>query len=177
MSRSRNDFADLPGGIPDTANSEYLRGKIQERTGFLQPHHGAAFTKRGFDVWAERSGRTYYSDGSALAGGAMDFASPVSGSGMGKLSSLTGGAKSLPRAVVSGLTKMGDEVASVRGGTADALAVNMMMQRGVDRARGVPGYTGGKKPSARNEIVKKIMKQRGVSLPEASKIVKAEGLY
>lgn len=34
-----------------------------------------------------------------------------------------------------------------------------------------------RKPSARNEIVKKVMRERGVSLPEASKIVKAEGLY
>jgi hypothetical protein len=32
-------------------------------------------------------------------------------------------------------------------------------------------------PSKRNEIVKKVMTDRGVSLMEASKIVKAEGLY
>jgi hypothetical protein len=40
--------------------------------------------------------------------------------------------------------------------------------------------TGGRKaraPSARGEIVKQIMRERGVSLPEASKIVKSEGLY
>ena len=34
-----------------------------------------------------------------------------------------------------------------------------------------------RKPNARNLIVKKIMQQRGVSMIEASKIVKAEGLY
>jgi hypothetical protein len=44
-----------------------------------------------------------------------------------------------------------------------------------------PGYTSEGKvkraPSKRNEIVKKVMTDRGVSLMEASKIVKAEGLY
>lgn len=34
-----------------------------------------------------------------------------------------------------------------------------------------------KKPNARAQIVKRIMKERGVKLIEASKIVKAEGLY
>lgn len=34
-----------------------------------------------------------------------------------------------------------------------------------------------RKPSARNEVVKQVMRERGCSLPEASKIVKAEGLY
>jgi hypothetical protein len=36
---------------------------------------------------------------------------------------------------------------------------------------------GKKKPNARAQIVKRIMKERGVKLIEASKIVKAEGLY
>lgn len=35
----------------------------------------------------------------------------------------------------------------------------------------------GKKVSARAEIVRKVMKERGCSLPQASKIVKEEGLY
>lgn len=184
IKKSREQFSELPGGIPDTANSEFLRGKIQERNGVIHPHQPASFTKRGFDVWAERSGRTYYSDGSALQGGAMDFASPVSGSGMGKLSSLTGGVKeiknALPRGVISGITALGREGAKLKGGSVDALAVKEMMQRGANRARGTTGdlgATGGKKPNARAQIVKKIMQQRGVSLPEASKIVKAEGLY
>lgn len=36
---------------------------------------------------------------------------------------------------------------------------------------------GGRKPSARNEVVKRVMAERGCSLPEASSIVKREGLY
>jgi len=36
---------------------------------------------------------------------------------------------------------------------------------------------GGKKPSARGAIVKKIMKEKGLSLPQASKYVKDNGLY
>jgi hypothetical protein len=34
-----------------------------------------------------------------------------------------------------------------------------------------------RKPSARNVLVKKVMMERGCSLPEASRIVKQEGLY
>jgi len=36
---------------------------------------------------------------------------------------------------------------------------------------------GGKKPSARGEIVKKVMREQGMSLPQASKYVKEQGLY
>jgi hypothetical protein len=34
-----------------------------------------------------------------------------------------------------------------------------------------------RKPSARNEIVKKVMREKGLSLPQASKFVKEHGLY
>ena len=34
-----------------------------------------------------------------------------------------------------------------------------------------------KKPNARAAIVKKVMKQHGLSLPQASSFVKAHGLY
>jgi hypothetical protein len=34
-----------------------------------------------------------------------------------------------------------------------------------------------KKPNKRAEIVKKVMKERGISMINASKAVKAEGLY
>jgi hypothetical protein len=39
------------------------------------------------------------------------------------------------------------------------------------------GKSGGKKVNKRAEVVKKVMKERGVSMIEASKIVKSEGLY
>lgn len=245
------EFGSLPGGIPDTGHSEYLRGKLEVRN-----HSSGTFTKRGNDVWAERSGRTYHGTGEDLAGGAMDYASPVSGSGMGKLSSLTGGvAKKVPAGLVARMMSLAKEAKGgshsgkttgkttgkviskypFHGGAVDALEISDMMQRGANRARGTTGNlgaltkggfnpfgtttdkyipkiptetqrvrgsgwnpfdivvpfqdkevvpfqdkipkTGGRKPSARNMIVKKIMKQRGVSLPEASRIVKAEGLY
>jgi hypothetical protein len=41
-------------------------------------------------------------------------------------------------------------------------------------------YTAGakpRKPNARNELVKKVMKEHGLSLPNASKYVKEHGLY
>jgi len=42
---------------------------------------------------------------------------------------------------------------------------------------GVKPKSGGKKPSARGAIVSKIMKEKGLSLPMASKYVKEHGLY
>jgi hypothetical protein len=41
----------------------------------------------------------------------------------------------------------------------------------------VKKISGGRKPSARGEIVKKVMKEHGLSLPQASKYVKDHGLY
>jgi len=39
------------------------------------------------------------------------------------------------------------------------------------------GASGGRKPSKRNEVVKKVMRDKGMSMIEASKYVKANGLY
>ena len=45
-------------------------------------------------------------------------------------------------------------------------------------SRGMGGAScGGKKPSARGAIVKKVMREQGLSLPQASKYVKEHGLY
>ena len=41
----------------------------------------------------------------------------------------------------------------------------------------VGGASGGRKPSKRNEIVKKVMREKGMSMIEASKYVKQNGLY
>lgn len=41
----------------------------------------------------------------------------------------------------------------------------------------VGGASGGRKPSKRNEIVKKVMREKGMSMIEASKYVKANNLY
>ena len=40
-----------------------------------------------------------------------------------------------------------------------------------------PSRSGARKPSARGEIVKKVMREQGLSLPQASKYVKEHGLY
>jgi len=51
-------------------------------------------------------------------------------------------------------------------------------QRGDGKPKKVGGAScGGKKPSARGEIVKKVMREQGLSLPQASKYVKEHGLY
>jgi hypothetical protein len=182
MIRSKaQELGALPDGLPETMYSEYLRGKMEERN-----HSSGTFTKRGNDVWAERSGRTFFSDGSELKGGAMDYASPVAGSGMGNLSRLTGGVKSkstMPKALMTAIVSGSlAEAAQRKGGSAvDALEIKNMMQRGMNRAQGTIDTIGsgkkGKNINARAAIVKKIMSQRGVSMIEASKIVKSEGLY
>ena len=41
----------------------------------------------------------------------------------------------------------------------------------------VAGAKPTRKPNARNELVKKVMKEHGLSLPNASKFVKDHGLY
>ena len=43
--------------------------------------------------------------------------------------------------------------------------------------RGGATTCGGKKPSARGAVVKKVMREQGLSLPQASKYVKEHGLY
>lgn len=68
----------------------------------------------------------------------------------------------------------------------DALAQKMASGGRKRSARSVvivdgPSYGGasygGRKPSARGEIVKKVMREMGLSLPQASKYVKDNGLY
>ena len=44
-------------------------------------------------------------------------------------------------------------------------------------AGGAKTRSASKAPNARNEIVKKVMKEQGLSLPAASKYVKTHGLY
>lgn len=71
--------------------SEYIRGKTEERAGAISARPSAQFSARGNDVWAHRSGRTYQP---AVGGQKNDFSSPVTGNGkMGDLSRLVGGKK------------------------------------------------------------------------------------
>lgn len=73
--------------------TEYIRGKIEERNGALTARPAAQFTPRGNDVWAHRSGRVYQAP---VEGGARDFSSPVTGNGqhgMGRLSNLVGASR------------------------------------------------------------------------------------
>ena len=81
----------------------------------------------------------------------------------------------------------------MRGGFLSRLARKSQVKRGgrtsyvptVSSSRGrKPSDTdvtsrpvGGSKRSARGEIVKKVMREQGLSLPEASKYVKQKGLY
>ena len=54
----------------------------------------------------------------------------------------------------------------------------MAAERRKSQSVGMGGAScGGRKPSARGEIVKKVMREQGLSLPQASKYVKEQGLY
>ena len=75
------------------AETEYIRGKLEERNGALTARPAARFAYRGNDVWAHRSGRTYQPSTMEMMGSAQpDYSSPVTGNGgMGNLSRLVGG--------------------------------------------------------------------------------------
>ena len=71
--------------------TEYIRGKLEERSGAASARPNATFSRRGNDVWAARSGRQYLDGGEEKS-----FAAPVL-SGMGNLSRLVGGRRRRPR--------------------------------------------------------------------------------
>jgi len=77
--------------------TEYIRGKIQERAGALTERPAARFELRGNDVWAARSGRVYQPDSmpdsDSMVGGEGGYSSPVTGNGMGDINRLVGGRK------------------------------------------------------------------------------------
>lgn len=159
-----------------SAYTEYLRGKVDERDGVLNRKAKARFDERGNDVWAYRSGRTYAPE---YEGGAMDYSSPEVGNGeprggMGQLSRLVGGRTK--KHLLPGRSKLPlpekYPVDWLEGkGSPDYETVDLM-ERGKAKGGKKP-----RKPNARASIVKKVMAERGVSMIEASKIVKAEGLY
>ena len=112
--------------------TEYIRGKFQERNGALTSRAPAQFDARGNDVWAHRSGRTYQ----PAVGGAMDYSSPVTGNGMehgmGNLARLVGG-KHLRRGVGMGITDFGIRDTGIRD-----IQPGEGMKRGVGRGL-IPG--------------------------------------
>jgi hypothetical protein len=69
--------------------------------------------------------------------------------------------------------------------SSDEAIEQIMSEMGVPREKAIALYKkhlsrmkgSARKPSARGAVVKQVMRERGVSLPEASRIVKAEGLY
>ena len=65
----------------------------------------------------------------------------------------------------------------MRGGTVYRPTTSSSRPRKPDDTVVTSRAVGGRKPSARGAIVKKVMKERGLSLPEASRYVKENGLY
>ena len=97
-----------------SAQTEYLRGQLEEKAGAMVRRPRASFTARGNDVWAERSGRVFApGEEAGMSGGSAeaawdatrdlprwtpvpearkpDYSSPVTGNGMGNISRLVGG--------------------------------------------------------------------------------------
>jgi len=87
----RQFFLEQNISLPYIMETEYIRGKVQERNGALTRRPSARFDARGNDVWAARSGREYLPDSAGMSGGAADYSSPVTGNGMGNLARLVGG--------------------------------------------------------------------------------------
>ena len=180
--------------MPDTAETEYLRGKLQERTADkLHQHAPARFDTSGPSLWAARSGRTYY-DAESPEAEAMDYSSPVTGngkltithgSGMGNLSRVVGGKKR-----GSGLRHRTQRLPEPHpahggnrmvGGASDDYETNLLLRATGGRSHtgaartGAASVTGGAR-TKRGQLVAKLMRERGVSLGQASKIIKEEGL-
>lgn len=126
---------------PNYMETEYIRGKQEERNGALSARPPARFTPRGNDVWAHRSGRVYQAP---VEGGAVDFSSPVTGNGehgMGKLSNLVGSARRKHRSRSS----------SCEGGA--EVARNKQYDDGdMDAPRGQPASSGMKYPSGQRVL-------------------------
>ena len=148
-------------------NTEYIRGKAQER----DDAPTGKFDARGNDVWAWRSGRTYMGE---TSGGARDFSSPEVGNGKpraGRLSALTRRAASPSSSEDE--TEYEPLTASIprpRGrGTPDYDTVELM-------SKGAVGAAKPSKAKARGAMVSKLMKEKGLTLGQASKYIKEKGL-
>jgi len=72
---------------------------------------------------------------------------------------------------------LGRKVGGKKGGRFSEWAQQMAPPRPMPVYEFYGGAKSSRKPSARNEVVKRVMAERGVSLPQASSIVKREGLY
>ena len=166
--------------MPDIAETEYVRGKLEERDGATVQRAPSKFDRRGNDVWAERSGRTFFG---TLDGAGKDFSSPVvgNGAGMAGLSRLVGGrtrkhvegkGKGTPDYDTKELLEEGAQQnkGNVKAGRKPKKAESESDEEKKPKAKK-------KRTNARAQIVARIMRERGVKLIEASKIVKAEGLY
>ena len=72
----------------------------------------------------------------------------------------------------------GSKSRRVRGGNDDAKKEGeLAFKEMFDEKEKTSAPVGGRKPNKRAEIVKKVMAKKGLSLPEASKYVKAHNLY
>jgi hypothetical protein len=157
-----------PSQMPAVAETEFVRGKYQERNGATVVRPNANFDPRGNDVWAERSGRTYFASGLSGSGhDSKDYSAPVVGSGTGRLSALVGG-----------------RVANhLRAGATPDYDVDQMMVDGSKRNKGMGKKSDSadmskpKRKNARAQVVAKVMREKGLKLIEASKYVKEHGLY
>jgi hypothetical protein len=76
--------------------------------------------------------------------------------------------------VLAGLNKGGRKVKGMFG---EEYEVDDEPRSPVQMMANVARRKGGRAPSARNLIVKKVMAQHGLSLPQASKYVKEHNLY
>jgi len=186
-----------PAQMPDIAETEYIRGKYQERNGATVVRPYAKFNKRGNDVWAERSGRTFFADslGDDYSGGAKDYSSAPAapaGSGMGLLSKIGSGkkreGKGTPDDMIIDLMaegakeNNGSEMTQFpkKAKKSDKKIKKAKKVKEDEEEKKEEKDEGGKKPkrkNARAQIVAKVMREKGMKLIEASKYVKEHGLY
>ena len=183
--------------IPESADTEYVRGKLEERTSDkLHQHSQGRFDESGYVRWADRSGREYIDEQSPDIGPQADYSSPVVGNGFSNSSAgraNVGGSAPLSRLVGRGTKKGQMRETARRAYTGSASPDYSMLSllrshlaggchssesscegNGRPRRQRPSKATGSR--SARGQLVSQLMRERGVSLGEASRIIKSEGL-
>ena len=155
----------------------YLFGQIEPSYGQMQPDYGVQ--QRNIGMFGEDWGPSYgqmQPDYGVQQSYGMIGPAPMSESRMAKKQAK----------IDQEAKRQAEALENVRSQTAQSVGD---VQKDFFRTKGggkPPTYVpykggattcGGKKPSARGAIVKKVMREQGLSLPQASKYVKEHGLY
>ena len=159
--------------------------QIHDRSGFASATVGATHTATGGGISGGKRARAKAKSGAGISGGALltdkdasAILRPQPPPGMEARITLQASPhkdQPIPQAS-NGPTLVGPLAgAGVSGGGTSGGGVSGGGTSGGGVSGG--GVSGGKRSSARNDLVRQIMKEKGMSLPQASKYIKENNLY